>query len=117
MELLKKIESHLATSGAATQNTNEKDVMSDIRYICKSCSLITEALQKGCDVMQMPNGDIIITEVKTLTFQYTWDDKKGKLVRVQSGGRLKKAKSAELSAKAKVDANSDSELEEMETAS
>lgn len=71
----------------------EKDVMSDIRYICKSCSLITESLQKGCDVMQMPNGDIIITEVKTSTFQYSWDDKKGKLVRVQSGGRLKKSKS------------------------
>jgi hypothetical protein len=67
--------------------------MSDIRYICKSCSLITESLQKGCDVMQLPNGDIVITEVKTFTFQYTWDEKKGKLVRVQSGGRLRKAKS------------------------
>lgn len=78
-----------------TQNTVEdKDIMSDIRYICKSCSLITESLQKGCDVMQMPNGDIIITELKTFTFQYTWDDKKGKLVRVQSGGRLKKAKAS-----------------------
>jgi hypothetical protein len=60
--------------------------MSDIRYICKSCALITESLQKGCDVMQMPNGDVIITEVKTVTFQYSWDDKKGKLVRVQAGG-------------------------------
>jgi hypothetical protein len=93
MLLLKNIESYLASD---TVKADEKDVMSDIRYICKSCSLITESLQKGCDVMQMPNGDIIITEVKTFTFQYTWDEKKGKLVRVQSGGRLKKAKQRRL---------------------
>lgn len=73
-------------------NNEEKDIMSDIRYICKSCSLITESLQKGNDVMQLPNGDIIVTEVKTFTFQYTWDDKKGKLVRIQSGARNKKAR-------------------------
>jgi hypothetical protein len=92
--LLKNIESYLATEEG--KHNDQKDIMSDIRYICKSCSLITESLQKGCDVMQMPNGDIIITEVKTFTFQYTWDDKKGKLIRVQSGGRLKKAKQKRL---------------------
>jgi hypothetical protein len=81
-----------AVASQTVSATEDKDVMSDIRYICKSCSLITEALQKGCDVMQMPNGDIIVTELKTFVFQYTWDDKKGKLVRVQSGGRLKKVK-------------------------
>jgi hypothetical protein len=69
-----------------------QDTMSDIRYICKSCALITEALQKGSDVMQMPNGDIVVSEIKTVTFLYTWDDKKGKLVRVQSGNKIKKNK-------------------------
>lgn len=68
------------------------DLTSDMRYIRKSCALITEALQKGGDVLQMPNGDIIITETRTVTFQYTWDDKKGKMVRVQSGGRLRKTR-------------------------
>lgn len=88
MQLLKNIESYLTSDKA--KDLGDKDVMSDIRYVCKSCSLITESLQKGCDVMQLPNGDIIITEVKTFTFQYTWDDKKGKLVRTQSSGRLRK---------------------------
>ncbi|MFN7039499.1 MAG: DUF2671 domain-containing protein [Alphaproteobacteria bacterium] len=103
MQLLKNIENYMSTD---KNNSDEKDIMSDIRYICKSCSLITESLQKGCDVMQMPNGDIIVTEVKTFTFQYTWDDKKGKLVRVQSGGRLKKNKS---SGKTRYDADNHSE--------
>ena len=66
------------------------EVMSDIRYICKSCSLITESLQKGCDVMQLSNGDIIITEMKPVTFQYSWDEKKGKLVRSQFGSKHRK---------------------------
>jgi hypothetical protein len=64
--------------------------------------------------MQMPNGDIIITEVKTFTFQYTWDDKKGKLVRVQSGGRLKKAKQRRLESQDYDDLSIDhDELEEV----
>ena len=91
MQILKNIENYLSTDNSDV-TTDEKDVMSDIRYICKSCSLITESLQKGADVLQMPNGDIIITELRTFTFQYTWDNKKGKLVRVQSGGRLRKVK-------------------------
>ena len=70
----------------------DDSVMSDIRYICKSCSLITESLQKGCDVMQLANGDIIITEMKPITFQYSWDDKKGKLVRSQLGSKHRKFK-------------------------
>lgn len=93
MEIISTIEQHLGHDHSKKHNS-DSDIMSDIRYICKSCSLITEALQKGCDIMQMPNGDIIITEVKTLTFQYTWDEKKGKLVRLQSGGRTKKTKSS-----------------------
>jgi hypothetical protein len=73
-------------------------VMSDIRYICKSCSLITESLQKGCDVMQLANGDIIITEMKPITFQYSWDEKKGKLVRSQVASKHRKFKSRQHSA-------------------
>ena len=72
---------------------DNQDTMSDIRYICKSCALITESLQKGSDVMQLPNGDIVVSEVKTVTFLYTWDNKKGKLVRVQSGNKIKKNRS------------------------
>ena len=86
--LLKDIESYVASNIAQ----EEQDLMSDVKYVCKSCSLITESLQKGCDVMQMPNGDIIVTELKAVTFHYTWDAKKSALVRSQSGNKLRKSK-------------------------
>lgn len=86
--LLKDIESYIEDN----VEQSEKDLMSDVKYVCKSCSLITESLQKGCDVMQMPNGDIIITELKAVTFHYTWDAKKSALVRSQSGNKIKKSR-------------------------
>lgn len=86
-----------------TQPREESSVMSDIRYICKSCSLITESLQKGCDVMQLANGDIIITEMKPITFQYSWDEKKGKLVRSQLGSKHRKFKARQKNSEALTD--------------
>lgn len=86
--LLKDIESYIEDN----VDKSEQDLMSDVKYVCKSCSLITESLQKGCDVMQMPNGDIIITELKAVTFHYTWDAKKSALVRSQSGNKIRKSK-------------------------
>lgn len=58
------------------------EVLTDLRYICKATPLITESLQKGLDVTQMPNGDIIVTEIKTVNTQYSWDASKGKMVRL-----------------------------------
>ena len=108
--LLKNIESYIEKN--IDQDSGEKDIMSDIRYVCKSCSLITESLQKGCDVMQMPNGDIIITELKTVTFQYSWDDKKGKLVRVQATNKLRRTKPRKQRVKKVLETVSD-EMEEL----
>ena len=63
-------------------NTSEEStILTDLKYICKSANLITESLQRGCDVAQLPNGDLIITEVKTINTQYTWDETKGRMVR------------------------------------
>lgn len=76
-----------------SKNSDEVNIMTDMRYISKSCALITESLQKGCDVMQMPNGDIIVSELKTVTFNYTWDMKKGKLMRTQLGSKSRRLKS------------------------
>lgn len=71
-------------------------------YVNKSCSLITEALADGNDVVQYYNGDIDITSSKPVVYQYSWDAAKEKLVRVQSGNNsrvrklmAKKEKSAE----------------------
>ncbi len=64
------------------QSRKSKDVFSDIRYICSSTSLIVESLQKGMDVAQLPGGDIIITEIKVVNTQYTWNREKNKMVKV-----------------------------------
>ncbi len=63
----------------------EKDVFSDIRYICSSTSLIVDSLQKGLDVAQLPSGDVIITEVKTVNTQYSWDRQKQRMIKVGHG--------------------------------
>ncbi len=57
------------------------DVMLDARYIKQSANLIQDALQKGFDVLQMANGDIVTTGTKTVVYKYTWDEDTGKLKR------------------------------------
>ncbi|AZL15305.1 DUF2671 domain-containing protein [Rickettsiales endosymbiont of Stachyamoeba lipophora] len=80
----------------STTSEGEAPVFGDVNYMRKSASLINDSLHKGCDVIQMANGDIFITETKTVTFQYRWDDKKGKLARVNTAGRVKKTKKAKI---------------------
>jgi hypothetical protein len=60
------------------------DMMADPRYLRQSSSLINEALQKGFDVLQLADGDIVMTGVKTVIYQYSWDEEKGKLVRAKT---------------------------------
>lgn len=74
------------TSNALQSTTQNDDaelwIFSDIKYICSSTELITESLQKGFDIAQLPNGDIIITEVKTVNIRYSWDRKKQKMIKL-----------------------------------
>lgn len=81
--------------------SNEYDIMSDIRYIRKACSLVTDALKRGCSVLQDPEGDIEITEVRTVTFRYTWNDTKTKFEKVKSGSRLRRLRSQKALAETK----------------
>ena len=68
---------------AQTQsNEEEKDVFSDLKYICNSTSLIVESLQRGLDVAQLPSGDVIVTEIKTVNTQYSWDENKQRMVKI-----------------------------------
>lgn len=59
------------------------NMMLDARYLRQSSSLIQDALQKGFDVLQLANGDIVTTGTKTVVYQYTWDGEKGKLVKTK----------------------------------
>lgn len=56
-------------------------VMLDSNYIKQSSNLISDALQKGFDVLQMSNGEIVTTGTKTVVYKYTWDEESGKMKR------------------------------------
>jgi len=68
----------------SNKNKTEQDQypFDDIRYICNSTGLITNSLQKGFDVAQLPNGDIIVTEIRIVNVQYTWDKTKQKMIKL-----------------------------------
>ena len=67
---------------------NEADIFSDIKYICQSTNIISDFLQRGCDVAQMSNGDIIITEVKVVSTQYAWEPVKQKMIRASKSSSV-----------------------------
>ncbi len=56
------------------------DVLQDLQYICESSGVITSALREGKDVAQLPNGDIIVTEIRVINTQYKWNAKDNCLV-------------------------------------
>ena len=58
------------------------NILNDIHYMCVSSKVIMSALKKGCDVAQLPNGDLIITEIKAINTQYHWDHEEQRLVKV-----------------------------------
>jgi Protein of unknown function (DUF2671) len=85
--LIKKLNMSSKGMALAGHNIGEEammETMADARYLRQSSSLINDALQKGFDVLQLADGDIVMTGVKTVVYQYTWDETKGKLVRVKA---------------------------------
>ena len=82
----------IASAAAAASSSSKKpaegepeitNMMLDARYLRQSSSLIQDALQKGFDVLQLANGDIVTTGTKTVVYQYRWDEEKGKLVKTK----------------------------------
>jgi hypothetical protein len=73
------------------------NMMLDPRYLRQSSSLIQDALQKGFDVLQLANGDIVTTGTKTVVYQYAWDESKGKLVKTKpdAGRKTRRAPALE----------------------
>lgn len=66
----------------SSQQAEQEDVFSNMGYICGSTALIQDALKNGLDVAQLPSGEIIVTEVKTVHTHYRWNESKRKMVRV-----------------------------------
>lgn len=67
------------------------DMMSNPDYLRQSSSLINDALQKGFDVLQLANGDVVMTGIKTVVYQYAWDDASGRLVRSKAKSTTRRA--------------------------
>lgn len=67
------------SSEIAAEPQEQFDVLTDDAYIRKTKPVIISALDNGCDVIQMPNGDLIVTETKTITTQYKWNQDKNKM--------------------------------------
>lgn len=61
---------------------SEADVFADPQYICKSSTLITSSLKRGAEVVQMPNGDVIISETRRITNQFHWNQDKKQFKKV-----------------------------------
>ena len=71
------------TDSKKVQNViEEKDIFSDINYICNSTSLIVDSLQKGLDIAQLPSGDVIVTEIKTINTQYSWSEATQRMIKI-----------------------------------
>ncbi len=93
--LLKKF--NLASKEAKKRtdiNSPVVNMMTDHAYLRQSSALINEALQKGFDVLQLANGDIVTTGTKTVVYQYAWDAEKSKLVKTKTSDSTKKTKRA-----------------------
>ncbi len=61
--------------------------MKNADYLRHSSSIISEALQKGCDVLQLENGDIVTTGTKVVVTQYHWDEAQQKMTKISAKER------------------------------
>ncbi len=93
-KLLSKFNLSSKALAEAESDNAGADMMADPNYLRQSSVLINDALQKGFDVLQLANGDIVMTGVKTVVYQYSWDDNKGKLVRSKAKSSKKRTANA-----------------------
>jgi hypothetical protein len=82
-----------SSAAASPESANQlADLMADPAYLRHSSALINEALQKGFDVLQLANGDIVTTGTKTVVYTYSWDSQHAKLAKVKSPSASRKRK-------------------------
>ena len=108
MKRIDLLSKHASSSMGKRSSDAEPEItnmMLDPRYLRQSSSLIQDALQKGFDVLQLANGDIVTTGTKTVVYQYAWDNEKGKLLKTKPDAGRK-------SRRAMVEETEDSESEE-----
>jgi hypothetical protein len=72
--------------------THHDDTHLDREYFDLSFQFMKDALRKGCDVAQLPNGDMMVTEMKVVTYRYRWDETKQRFERYNPGTRRQRKK-------------------------
>lgn len=84
-----------------SMDDHSDELMRNPHYLRQSSALINDALQKGLDVLQLSNGDIVTTGTKIVVTQYAWDTDKGKLVKAKSStsGRRGRPRKADVEAR------------------
>jgi hypothetical protein len=80
----------LMTSLSALPSGDSDDILLDKDYIKQSYHMVTDALQKGFDVAQLPDGEIYITEVKTVTSRYSWNTSGASFDKTRTGSKVKR---------------------------
>lgn len=80
--LLEKL--NLPTRAEGEESTDSgkiTEMMMNPNYLNQSSTLINQALRKGFDVLQMEDGEIVMTGTKTIVYRYKWDATQGALVK------------------------------------
>ena len=91
MTTLKEVLSNLPSKTAQdnAEGDTSLELMANPDYLRQSSTLISEALKKGFDVLQLDNGEIVTTGTKTIVYKYRWDEKSGKMKKVPNGKKSK----------------------------
>ena len=108
IDLTSKRIASAATKKSVDVEPEITNMMLDPRYLRQSSSLIQDALQKGFDVLQLANGDIVTTGTKTVVYQYAWDTSKGKLVKTKPDAS-RKARRTSVEEEEEIESESESE--------
>lgn len=85
----------------SSTSESDMDVMMNPDYLKESSKIISDALHKGFDVLQLENGDIVTTGTKVIVTQYHWDSKKSKMSKLTTRERKKRAKGEKASSSKK----------------
>ena len=101
----KRLSAVISAKKYAEGDADMTNIMLDARYLRQSSSLIQDALQKGFDVLQLANGDIVMTGTKTVVYQYGWDESKGKLTKAKPERKAKKLTAPSLGDEEEIDEN------------
>lgn len=65
---------------SCSQEKEEKDIFSNMNYLCQAGDFINESLKRGNSVIQFGDGSIFVSETRVVYIDYVWDPKTNKMV-------------------------------------